>query len=580
MDKKQIDPKIIERANVWLTKDYDVETRADVQRMMDENPDELTESFYQDLEFGTGGLRGLIGTGTNRMNKYTVGAATQGLANYLKKFYPKEKQLRAAIAFDPRNKSDYFAQITADVLSANGFTVYLFDALRPTPELSFTIRHHHCHTGVMITASHNPKEYNGYKAYWSDGAQMIPPHDKNVIEEVKKIQIKDVKFKGVPENIRSIGEEMDRLYLDEVEKLSLSPTSNHRQSELPLVYTPIHGTGVKMVPAALARFGFENVFKVHQQDVVDGNFPTVVSPNPEEPAALAMALDKARKVDAELVMATDPDGDRVGIAVKDQHENYVLLNGNQTATLLTWYLLTMWERKEMLTGKEYIVKTIVTTELISDIAKKHKVECYDVLTGFKWIAEVIRENEGKKTFIGGGEESYGYMIGDFVRDKDAVASCAMLAEVAAWAVNQRKNIFSLLIDIYIEYGFYKEKLLSVTKKGKAGAEAIRKMMEDFRTKPPKTINGSEVVMIKDYQEQLLKDLKHAKETAIKLPKSNVLQFFTADGTKISMRPSGTEPKIKFYFGVKDKLKSAADYDKVNAALDKKIDAVISDLKLK
>lgn len=579
MAKKQIDPTILARANEWLAGGYDKETKETIRDLMENNPDELTESFYRDLEFGTGGLRGIIGVGTNRMNKYTVGAATQGLANYIKKVYPKGQELRAAISYDCRNKSDFFAQVTADVLTANGFKVYLFDALRPTPELSFAIRHFKCQTGVMITASHNPKEYNGYKAYWDDGAQMIPPHDKNVIDEVKKIKVSDVKFKGKKENIIMIGEEIDNLYLDEIKKLTLSPNSIARHSELKIVYTPLHGTGVKLVPEILDRFGFENVFKVYAQDVNDGNFPTVISPNPEEPAALQMAIEKAVKVDAELVMATDPDADRVGIAVKNLHENLVLLNGNQTASVLFYYMLTMWDKKEKLTGKEFIVKTIVTTELASAIAKKFGVECFDCLTGFKWIANVIRENEGKKTFIVGGEESYGYMIGDFVRDKDAVASCAMIAEVAAWAASQRKSFFDILVDIYLEFGFYKESLLSVTKKGKAGAEEIQKMMENFRTKPPKKIDGSDVVLIKDYLESKSRDAE-GNESPIDLPKSNVLQFFTADGTKISMRPSGTEPKIKFYFGVKAPLHSREEYDEVNEKLEMKIESVIKDLKLK
>lgn len=579
MAKKQIDPTVMEKANEWLKGDYDKTTKEAIRNLVENNPEELTDAFYRDLEFGTGGLRGVIGVGTNRMNKYTVGSATQGLANYLKTVYPDEKELRAAISFDCRIKSDEFAKVTADVLSANGFKVYLFDALRPTPELSFAIRHFKCHTGVMITASHNPKEYNGYKAYWNDGAQMIPPHDKNVIEEVKKIKVKDVKFKGDDKKIVMIGEEIDELYLEQIKKLSVSPGSNRRQSELKLVYTPLHGTGVMLVPKALEIFGFENVFKVYQQDVTDGHFPTVVSPNPEEPAALEMALDKARKVDAELVMATDPDADRVGIAVKDPKDDMVLLNGNQTASVLIYYLLYMWNKKEKLTGKEFIVKTIVTSELLVDIAKKFGVEYYDVLTGFKWIADVIRKNEGKKTFIAGGEESYGYMIGDFVRDKDAVASCALIAEVTAWAANNQKSFFDLLIDIYLEFGFYKEKLLSVTKKGKAGAEEIQKMMENFRTKPPKKIDGSDVIMIKDYLDSSEKDLTTGKQKKIDLPQSNVLQFFTADGTKISMRPSGTEPKIKFYFGVKDELPSRDDYFAVNDKLEKKIDAVIKDLKL-
>ncbi|MFP4469245.1 MAG: phospho-sugar mutase [Bacteroidales bacterium] len=579
MPKEKIDPTIMERAEKWLGPGFDQDTRNAVKEMIDDKPDELIESFYRDLEFGTGGLRGIIGVGTNRMNKYTLGMATQGLANYLKKVYPHEKELRAAISFDCRIKSDYFAQVTADVLSANGFKVFLFEDLRPTPELSFAIRHLKCHTGVMITASHNPKEYNGYKAYWNDGAQMIPPHDKNVIQEVKNIRVEDVKFDGDTSRIEKIGEEIDNLYLSELEKLSVSPGSARRQAQLKLVYTPLHGTGVKMVPAILDRYGFENVFKVYEQDVADGNFPTVVSPNPEEPAALEMALDKARKVDADLVMATDPDGDRVGVAVKDIRENYVLLNGNQTAAVIIYYLLTLWDKKGKLTGREYIVKTIVTTELLVDIAKKFKVDYFDVLTGFKWIADVIRKNEGKKTFIAGGEESYGYMIGDFVRDKDAVASCAIIAEVAAWAANQRKTFFDILIDIYLEFGYYKERLVSITKKGKAGAEEIQKMMAGFRSNPPKNINNSEVIAIKDYQESKETDVKSGKTKKINLPKSNVLQFFTADGSKISMRPSGTEPKIKFYFGVKDELKSKDQFYETGKKLDERIDKVIKDLGL-
>jgi phosphoglucomutase len=580
MSKEKIEKTILEKAEKWLSSTYDAETRDAVRNMIETNPDELTDCFYRDLEFGTGGLRGIMGAGTNRMNKYTVGMATQGLANYIKKVLPAEKELRAAIAYDCRNKSQYFAQITADVFSANGFKVFLFDELRPTPELSFAIRQLKCHTGVMITASHNPKEYNGYKAYWSDGAQMVPPHDKNVITEVEKIKIEDVKFKGVEKNISRLGEEMDNLFLDEVEKISVSPGSNFRQADLRIVYTPLHGTGVKLVPAILERLGFENVFRVYKQDITDGNFPTLISPNPEEPAALEMALDKARKVDADLVMATDPDADRVGVAVKDHNDNFILLNGNQTAAVLTYYLLTLWLKKGKLAGKEYIVKTIVTTELIKDIAKKFDVECYDVLTGFKWIADVIRQNEGKKTFIGGGEESYGFMIGDFVRDKDAVATCAMIAEVAAYAANQRKSIFDILIDIYMEFGFYKESLISVTKKGKAGAEEIQKMMENFRSNPPESINKSKVVLVKDYQTSKETDLVNKTETKIDLPKSNVLQYFTADGSKISMRPSGTEPKIKFYFGVKDQLSSREEYVAVNKKLDEKIEAIIKDMKLR
>jgi phosphoglucomutase len=580
MAKQKVDNTIIAKAEKWLNDPFDKETREQVKAMVENNEELLMDSFYRDLEFGTGGLRGIIGAGTNRMNKYTVGMATQGLANYVKKAFPGEKEYRAAIGFDNRHKSDYFAKITADVFSANGFKVFLFDELKPTPEISFAIRHFKCHTGVMITASHNPKEYNGYKAYWNDGAQMIPPHDKNTIVEVGRIKIEDVRFKGIKKNIQLVGEEVDNAYLQEVLKQSLSIGSNKRQSELKIVYTPLHGCGVKLVPAALELYGFENVFRVYSQDINDGDFPTVHSPNPEEPEALEMALDKAHKVDADLVMATDPDGDRVGVAVKDQNDDFVLLNGNQTAAVLTYYLLHIWQKTDRLTGDEYIVKTIVTSELLKDIADKYEVECYDVLTGFKWIADIIRKNEGKKTFIGGGEESYGYMIGDYVRDKDAVVTCAMLAEVAAWAANQRKTFFDLLLDIYLEFGFYKESLFSITKKGKSGAEEIQTMMANFRKNPPKKINKSEVVLIKDYLSGKALDLTTNTESKIDLPSSNVLQFFTADGTKISMRPSGTEPKIKFYFGVKDELKSRNDFVTLNKQLDQRIKQVIKDLGLK
>jgi len=474
MAKVKVDNEIIAKAEKWLNDPFDKETREQVKAMLENNEELLMDSFYRDLEFGTGGLRGVIGSGTNRMNKYTVGMATQGLANYVKKAFPGEKEYRAVIGFDNRHKSDYFAKVTADVFSANGFRVFLFDELKPTPEISFAVRHFKCHTGVMITASHNPKEYNGYKAYWNDGAQMIPPHDKNTIIEVGKIKIEDIKFKGVKKNIQIVGEEVDNAYLQEVEKQSLSIGSNRRQSELKIVYTPLHGCGVKLVPAALELYGFENVFRVYSQDITDGDFPTVHSPNPEEPEALEMALDKAHKVDADLVMATDPDADRVGVAVKDHDDNYILLNGNQTAAVLTYYLLHTWQKTDRLTGDEYIVKTIVTSELLQDIAEKYKVECFDVLTGFKWIADVIRKNEGKKKFIGGGEESYGYMIGDYVRDKDAVVTCAMLAEVAAWAANQRKTFFDLLLDIYLEFGFYKESLFSITKKVNPAQRIFRK----------------------------------------------------------------------------------------------------------
>lgn len=575
-----IDQKIIDRAKIWLSDEFDAETHRQVQDMMDNNPQELVDSFYQDLEFGTGGLRGVMGVGTNRMNKYTVGMATQGLANYLKKIFPDEGKIKVAIAYDSRNNSPYFARVTAEVFSANGIHVYLFESLRPTPVLSFTIRHLGCKSGIVITASHNPPEYNGYKAYWDDGSQLIPPHDKNVISEVQKIKsVSEVKFDSEGKNIEMIGEEIDKIYLEKVLQLSLSPEAIKSFRDMKIVYTPLHGTGYQLVPDCLRKFGFERVSLVAEQAIPDGNFPTVKSPNPEEPAALAMAIEQAEKTGADLVMATDPDADRVGIAVKDLEGKFILLNGNQTAALLIYYLLVKWNANNKLTGKEFIVKTIVTSEILKDMAEKFNVECFDVLTGFKWIAEIIRLNEGKKVYIGGGEESYGLMTGDFVRDKDAVSSCALIAEAAAWAAEQGKSLYQLLIDIYVEFGFYKEFLISVVRKGKSGSEEIKKMMEDYRSNPPKTINGSPVVMIKDYQALVSKDIKSGKETPISLPKSNVLQFFLEDGSKISVRPSGTEPKIKFYFGVKSNLPSRQEFEKVNAFLDQRIKGIINDMKL-
>jgi phosphoglucomutase len=575
-----IDPKILLRAESWLTSDFDENTQKQVREMMDNNPQETIDSFYQDLEFGTGGLRGIMGVGTNRMNKYTVGMATQGLANYLKMIFPEQKQIKVAIAYDCRNNSAYFAQITSDVFSANGIFVYLFKALRPTPELSFAIRHLACQSGIVITASHNPKEYNGYKAYWEDGSQLIPPHDKNVILEVQKIKSpKEVKFERNQDMIRMIGEDIDKVYLEKIFGLSLSPQAIDKHKDMKIVYTPIHGTGGQLVPACLEKFGFRKVSVVAEQNIPDGNFPTVKSPNPEEPAALEMAIRQAEKEGADLVMATDPDADRIGIAVRDFNHNFILLNGNQTASLLTYYLLTRWQENQKLTGNEYIVKTIVTSELLKDIADRFKVECYDVLTGFKWIADVVRRNEGKKVYIGGGEESYGYMTGDFVRDKDAVSSCALVAETAAWAAGTGKTLYGLLIDIYVEFGLYKESLISVIRKGKSGSEEIKKMMDDYRNSPPALINGSSVIMIKDYQLSVTKDLLSGSRQPIDLPRSDVLQFFLEDGSKISVRPSGTEPKIKFYFGVKENLPTRNEFENVDAKLNNRIKAIIQDLKL-
>ena len=575
-----MEQKILDRARVWLGEGFDEETRKEVQNMIDNNPQELIESFYQDLEFGTGGLRGIMGVGTNRMNKYTVGMATQGLVNYLKKIFPGQEKIKVAIAHDCRNNSPYFAKITADVFSANGIYVYLFESLRPTPELSFSIRHLGCQSGIVITASHNPKEYNGYKAYWEDGSQLIPPHDKNVIAEVQKItSVSEVKFDRKSENIEMIGEAIDKVYLDKVHSLTLSPEAIRQHKNLKIVYTPLHGTGGVLVPAALKKYGFENVAVVAEQAVYDGNFPTIKSPNPEEPAALEMAINQAIKSDADLVMATDPDADRVGIAVRDLNGNFILLNGNQTASLLTYYLLLKWKENGKMTGKEFVVKTIVTSEILKDMADRFGVECYDVLTGFKWIAEIIRLNEGKKIYIGGGEESYGYMTGDFVRDKDAISSCALVAETAAWAATKGKSLYELLIDIYLEFGLYKESLISVTKKGKSGSEEIKKMMEDYRSTPPFAINGSKVVMIKDYQLQVCKNINNGTQSSIDLPKSNVLQFFLENGSKISVRPSGTEPKIKFYFGIKETLHSKSEFDSVNSKLDQRLQEIIIDLQI-
>ena len=575
----QIDPEVQAKVNQWLNGSYDENTKQTIRDMMENDTAELIDSFYRDLEFGTGGLRGIMGVGSNRMNKYTVGAATQGYANYLKKCFPEVDQIKVAVAHDPRNNSPLFAKISADIFSANGFKVYLFDDLRPTPELSFAIRYFGCQGGIVITASHNPKEYNGYKAYWDDGAQMIPPHDKNVITEVSKItDVSEIRFDGNPDLIELIGEEIDKIYIQKLKSLSLSPDIIARQKDFKIVYTPIHGTGVKLVPMALKAFGFEEIYGVEEQDVVDGNFPTVISPNPEESPALKMAIEKALKIDADLVMATDPDADRVGIAVR-KGEEFVLLNGNQTAAILMYYLLRMWKENGKITGKEFMVKTIVTTELLNDIADKYSVEYFDVLTGFKWIADLIRKYEGEKTFIGGGEESYGYMIGDFVRDKDAVASCAMIAETAAWAKENGLGLYDLLIDIYKEFDLYKEHLISIVRKGKTGAEEIQAMMDNFRKNPPKVLGGSPLVVIKDYLSGEELNISTGEKSPISLPKSNVLQYFTEDGSKISVRPSGTEPKIKFYFGVKAPLEEKEQFENVDAQLGAKIEEIIKDMDL-
>lgn len=540
---------------------------------------ELTDSFYRSLEFGTGGLRGIMGVGTNRINKYTIGAATQGLANYLKKTYPGEK-VKVAIAHDSRNNADLFSQVTAEVFSANGIHVYFFKALRPTPELSFAVRHLGCRSGVMLTASHNPKEYNGYKAYGADGGQYVSPHDTAVMDEVAAIKsIDEVKFNRVDENIEEIGEEIDVLYLDGIIKLSVSPEAIKRQKDLKIVYSPIHGTGITLAPQALKRFGFENVILVDEQITPDGNFPTVIYPNPEEKEALTLALKKAKETDADLVLATDPDADRVGIAVKNDQNEFILLNGNQTGSMLINYLLTAWEEKGKLTGKEYIVKTIVTSNLIEEIAKAKNVKCFNTLTGFKYIGELMTQLQGKETFIGGGEESYGYLVGELVRDKDAIISSAFIAEMTAYYKDKGSSLFDALIDTYLQYGFYKEKLISITMKGKSGAEDIKAMMEKFRSNPPATLGGSKVITLKDYERGVETDLNASTTKAIELPKSDVLQFITADGSIISARPSGTEPKIKFYCSVNGKLASKAAYLGTDRQLDAKIDWIMKDLGL-
>ena len=561
-------------AQAWLDGGYDEATKQAIRDMAENNPAELNESFYRHLEFGTGGLRGIMGVGTNRMNRYTVAMATQGLANYVRKVNAGEQELRAAVSHDSRNHSREFAEITAAVLAANGFKVYLFDGMRPTPELSFAVRHYNCHTGVMVTASHNPKEYNGYKAYWSDGCQLTAPHDTAVIDEVLKIKaVSDVKMKGGEENIITIGEELDKIYLARVAQNSLCPEVIKKHHDVKIVYTPLPGTGITLIPRMLKQLGFTNVSVVEAQAIPDGNFPTTPSPNPEEKAAMSMAVDLAKKIDADIVFASDPDADRVGVAVKRPDGEWMLLNGNQTMSVLFYYIVKQWQEKQLLTGNEYMVKTIVTSELPADIATRAGIKIYDVLTGFKYIGGKIRDLEGIETFIAGGEESYGYMIGDFVRDKDAVAACSMIAEIAAWAVDQGKTFFDVLVDIYMQYGFYKEGLLSVVRKGKSGAEEIQEMMRQYRANPPQQIDGERVVTLKDYQSLESKDLLTGHVEKINLPKSNVLQFFTEAGNKITVRPSGTEPKIKFYFGVKDSLCCKECFDKTNDALDAKIESI-------
>ena len=570
---------IQEKSANWLSGNFDAATKDAIKKMQSENPKELAESFYRNLEFGTGGLRGIMGVGTNRMNRYTVGMATQGFANYLNQTYPGGP-VRVAIAHDCRNNSRFFAETTANVFAANGIKVFLFEDLRPTPELSFAIRHLGCQGGVVCTASHNPKEYNGYKAYWNDGGQLVPPHDKNVIKEVEKIaSVDDVKWSGGEANITIIGKEMDETYMEMLKSLSIYPEVIAKQHDLKIVYTPIHGTGITLVPSVLKRFGFTNVHIVEEQSNISGDFPTVVYPNPEESEAMNIGMKKARELNADILLGTDPDSDRVGIAVRDRNGNWILVNGNQTAVLAFNYMIEARKAKGIARPNDMVVKTIVTTELIDEIARQNNISCYNVLTGFKWIAELIREKEGKEHYVVGGEESYGLMIGDQVRDKDAISAVALLCEMAAYEKNKGRSLYDKLIDLYIQYGFYKEHLISITKKGMDGQQQIADMMAGFRTNPPKTLGGSDVVQLLDYEVRKGKNLKTGEEWDIKLPKSNVLQFVLADGSKISARPSGTEPKIKFYFSVNTKLKRADEFDKMNAVLDEKIKAIINDMRL-
>ncbi len=564
------------KANQWLSPEYDEETRKQVQALIDkEDTTELVEAFYKDLEFGTGGLRGIMGAGSNRMNIYTMGAATQGLANYLKKEFAGQKEIKVVIGHDCRNNSRLFAEKSADIFSANGIKAYLFSDLRPTPEISYAIRKLGCQSGICLTASHNPKEYNGYKAYWDDGAQVIAPHDKNIIAEVNNIHsVSEINFKGNPRLIEILTEEMDKEYINDLLTISLSKEAILRHKDIKIVYTPIHGTGGTLIPRALRAMGFENIIHVPEQDVISGDFPTVVSPNPEEAAALKMAVDKAIETGADLVMASDPDADRVGAAVRNEKGEFVLLNGNQTLLVYIYYLITRWKELGKLQGKEYVVKTIVSTELVKTVAQKNGVKMYDCYTGFKWIADVMRQNEGKRTYIGGGEESYGFLAEDFVRDKDAVSGCMLLAEIAAWAADNGRSIYELLQDIYIEYGYSKEAGISVVKKGKSGAEEIEAMMKNFRDNPQTELAGSKVFFIKDFAKLTGKDINEGESVTLDMPTtSNVLQYFAEDGTKVSIRPSGTEPKIKFYIEVHSKVNSREDIAKAEAEAEAKIDEV-------
>jgi len=580
MENEDLMKEVIAKANSWLGDGYDEETKVEVRRMLDaEDKTELIDSFYRDLEFGTGGLRGIMGAGSNRMNKYTVGAATQGLANYLKVAFKDLPEVSVVVGHDVRNNSRLFAEIVADVFSANGIKVYLFDSFRPTPELSYAIRELGCQSGVNITASHNPKEYNGYKAYWSDGAQIIAPHDTNIIEYVEKIAgVGEVKFHGDKSKITIIGDEIDKKFLAAIKGLQLSPDAVAKYHDLKIVYTPIHGTGVKLIPESLRNYGFTNIINVPEQDVTSGDFPTVESPNPENPSAMAMAIAKAKEVGADLILASDPDADRIGCVLRDDNGEYVLINGNQIVMILLNYIMTRNKEMGKITGNEYIVKTIVTTETIKSIADKNGFKMYDCYTGFKWIAAVIRENEGVGRYLGGGEESYGFLAEDFCRDKDAVSAISLMAEALAWAKTKNMNFLQMLQDIYIKYGYSHEAGISLVRKGKSGAEEIIAIMKEFRANPPKQLAGSDVVLVKDYADLNMKNLKTGEVTKMDMPTtSNVLQYFTADGTKVSVRPSGTEPKIKFYVEVRGVMNSAADYEKANNEADAKIQQIKKDL---
>lgn len=575
MENQELIKQVTEKAKKWLTPAYDAETQAEVRRMLEnEDKTELIEAFYKDLEFGTGGLRGIMGVGSNRVNIYTVGAATQGLSNYLNASFKDVEQISVVVGHDCRNNSRLFAEISADIFSANGIKVYLFEDMRPTPEMSFAIRYLGCQSGIILTASHNPKEYNGYKAYWDDGAQVLAPHDKGIIDEVNKIaSAADIKFKGNPDLIQIIGEDIDKVYLDAVKTVSIDPEAIARHKDMKIVYTPIHGTGMTLIPRALKMWGFENIYTVPEQMVKDGNFPTVISPNPENAEALTMAIDLAKKVDADLVMASDPDADRVGIACKNDKGEWVLINGNQTCLMYLYYIITQYNKLGKMTGNEFCVKTIVTTELIKKIADKNRIEMLDCYTGFKWIAREIRLREGKKKYIGGGEESYGFLAEDFVRDKDAVSACCLIAEIAAWAKDNGKTLYQLLMDIYVEYGFSKEFTVNVVKPGKSGADEIKAMMENFRANPPKELGGSKVVLVKDY-ETLKQTDAEGNVSPLDMPESsNVLQYFTEDGGKVSVRPSGTEPKIKFYIEIKGQMGCRNCFESADAEATEKVEAV-------